>query len=63
MDNIGGAEKVGLTLARELKADLYSTSINEDKIKVCLIYYCILFVPFYQGLFLNQNSSLLRKKK
>ena len=32
MDNIGGAEFVGLTLAKELKADLYSTNINYDKI-------------------------------
>ena len=32
MDNIGGAEKVGLTLGRELKADLYTTNIDEDKI-------------------------------
>ncbi len=33
MDNIGGAEMVGLTLARELNADFYSTNIDEDKIK------------------------------
>ncbi|MDD5172816.1 MAG: glycosyltransferase [Patescibacteria group bacterium] len=33
MDNIGGAEIVGLTLARELKADIYTTNIDEDKIK------------------------------
>ncbi len=33
MDNIGGAEIVGLTLARELKADFYSTNIDEEKIK------------------------------
>lgn len=33
MDNIGGAEMVGLTLARELKADFYSTNIDEHKIK------------------------------
>lgn len=32
MDNIGGAEIVGLTLARELKADFYSTNFDEDKI-------------------------------
>lgn len=32
MDNIGGAEKVSLTLARELKADLYTTNIDTDKI-------------------------------
>ena len=33
MDNIGGAEMVGLTLARELNADFYSTNIDENKIK------------------------------
>ena len=32
MDNIGGAERVGLTLARELNADFYSTSIDREKI-------------------------------
>lgn len=32
MDNIGGAEIVGLTLARELKADFYTTNIDEEKI-------------------------------
>ncbi len=33
MDNIGGAERVGLTLARDLKADFYSTNIDRGKIK------------------------------
>ena len=33
MDNIGGAEIVGLTLARELKADFYTTNIDEEKIR------------------------------
>ena len=33
MDNIGGAEIVGLTLARELDADFYTTNIDEEKIK------------------------------
>ncbi len=33
MDNIGGAEIVGLTLAKELKADFYSTNIDREKIK------------------------------
>lgn len=33
MDNIGGAEIVSLTLARELKADLYTTNIDKEKIK------------------------------
>ena len=32
MDNIGGAEIVALSLARELKADLYTTNIDEEKI-------------------------------
>jgi glycosyltransferase involved in cell wall biosynthesis len=32
LDNIGGAEKVGLTLARELHADVYTTSIDTEKI-------------------------------
>ncbi len=33
MDNIGGAEIVGLTLARDLKADFYSTNIDREKIR------------------------------
>ena len=33
MDNIGGAERVGLILARELGADIYTTNIDQDKIK------------------------------
>jgi len=33
MDNIGGAEIVGLVLARELKADIYTTNIDSEKIK------------------------------
>jgi len=33
MDNIGGAEIVGLTLARELGADFYTTNIDKDKIE------------------------------
>ncbi len=33
MDNIGGAERVGLILSRELKADFYTTNIDEEKIK------------------------------
>jgi glycosyltransferase involved in cell wall biosynthesis len=32
MDNIGGAEIVTLTLARELNADVYTTNINRDNI-------------------------------
>ena len=33
LDNIGGAEIVTLTLARELNADVYTTNIDYDKIK------------------------------
>jgi len=33
MDNIGGAERVVLTLARELRADIYSTVVNKKLIK------------------------------
>lgn len=32
MDNIGGAEIVALTLARELEADIYTTNISAEKI-------------------------------
>lgn len=32
MDNIGGAEMVSLTLARELSADIYTTSVDREKI-------------------------------
>ena len=32
MDNIGGAEKVALILARELKASIYSTNFNKQMI-------------------------------
>ncbi len=33
MDNIGGAEIVDLILAKELKADIYTTNIDKEKIK------------------------------
>ena len=33
MDNIGGAEIVGLIMARELNADFYTTNIDEEKIE------------------------------
>jgi glycosyltransferase involved in cell wall biosynthesis len=33
LDNIGGAERVGLTLARDLKADIYTTSYSQDAIE------------------------------
>ncbi len=34
MDNIGGAELVDLILAREMGADIYTTNINKEKIKM-----------------------------
>ncbi|MEK6823064.1 MAG: glycosyltransferase family 4 protein, partial [Nanoarchaeota archaeon] len=33
MDNIGGAERVGLTLAQGLGADIYATVANRDAIR------------------------------
>ncbi len=33
LDNIGGAERVGLILAKELNADIYTTNIDAEKIK------------------------------
>jgi hypothetical protein len=33
LDNIGGAEIVSLILARELKADIYTTNISYEKIE------------------------------
>ena len=33
MDNIGGAEVVALTLARELNADIYTTNLDENNHK------------------------------
>jgi len=33
LDNIGGAEIVDLVLTRELKADIYTTNIDQEKIK------------------------------
>lgn len=33
MDNIGGAEMVGLTMARDLKGDILTTNIDREKIK------------------------------
>jgi len=33
MDNIGGAEIVDLIIARELRADIYTTNVNKEKIK------------------------------
>ncbi|MCA9478613.1 MAG: glycosyltransferase [Nanoarchaeota archaeon] len=33
MDNIGGAEKVGLTLSKEFHADIYSTNVDQKMVK------------------------------
>ena len=33
LDNIGGAEMVSLTLARELNADIYTTNVDREKIE------------------------------
>ena len=33
LDNIGGQEIVGLIMARELDADIYTTNIDKEKIK------------------------------
>lgn len=33
MDNIGGAELVALTLARELRADVFTTNLDKEKVK------------------------------
>ena len=33
LDTIGGAEVVGLTMARELKADIYTTNVDREKIR------------------------------
>ena len=33
LDNIGGAEIVTLTMAREFNADIYTTNINKEKIE------------------------------
>ena len=34
LDNIGGAELVDLILARELDADIYTTNIDKEKIRL-----------------------------
>lgn len=71
MDNIGGAEMVTLTLARELKADIYSTNIDREKIKKMGFYDVKLVsigkipldAPFRQQLALWRFRKLNLKKK
>jgi len=59
MDNIGGAEIVGLTLARELNADIYTTNIDKSKLNTFadgwrhfrfLLLFSPLFLFFIPGL-------------
>ncbi len=73
MDNIGGAEIVTLTLARELGADIYTTNIdfkkikkmgfNPDKLKIHSIGKLPLNAPFRQQLALYKFRKLNLKKK
>ena len=71
MDNIGGAERVGLTLARELKADFFSTNIAKDKIKkmgfsdinITSIGKIPINAPFRQQLALRKFRTLELKDK
>ncbi|MCK5632692.1 glycosyltransferase [bacterium] len=71
LDNIGGAEIVGLTLARELKADIYTTNIDHEKIKkmgfedikIISIGEIPLNAPFRQQLALYKFRKLNLKNK
>ncbi|MFA6422517.1 MAG: glycosyltransferase [Candidatus Buchananbacteria bacterium] len=71
LDNIGGAEILSLTLARELNADLYSTNISREKInklgfsQVNLISIggVPINAPFKQQMSLWRFSRLNLKKK
>jgi glycosyltransferase involved in cell wall biosynthesis len=71
LDNIGGAEIVSLTLARELKADLYTTNFDMGKIKKMgfsdvhpiSIGRVPLNAPFRQQLALSKFRNLNLKKK
>ena len=64
LDNIGGAEMVVLTLAKELKADIYTTNIDKEKIakmgfeSVLPRIYSIGKIPLNPPF--RQQSSLLR---
>ncbi len=71
MDNIGGAEMVCLTLARELRADIYTTNIDREKIrkmgfanvKVISIGSIPLQAPFRQQMALFRFRTLNLGKK
>jgi len=70
MDNIGGAEYVSLTLARELGADIYSTAVNENAIrkmgfdaKIKKIGKVPVNAPFRQQIALSRFRKLNLRKK
>ncbi len=73
LDNIGGAEIVGLTLARHLNADIYTTNIDKEKIakmgfsdvlpRIKSIGKVPLFAPFKQQLALIRFRLLNLKNK
>jgi glycosyltransferase involved in cell wall biosynthesis len=71
MDNIGGAEIVALTLAKELNADIYTTNYDFDKIKkmgfekikIKSIGKVPINAPFKQQLALWRFKKLNLKKK
>jgi len=71
MDNIGGAEKVTLVLARELKADIYTTNINIEavrnmgfyEVKIKSIGRVPINAPFRQQIALHKFRKLDLKNK
>jgi len=70
MDNIGGAERVGLTLARELHADMYSPVVNQDAIskmgfdvRVKKMGWIPVNAPFRQQMALHRFRKLNLRKK
>jgi glycosyltransferase involved in cell wall biosynthesis len=70
MDNIGGAERVGLTLAKELNADIYSTVVDQDAVekmgfetKVKKIGWIPINPPFRQQLALFRFRFFKPRKK
>jgi glycosyltransferase involved in cell wall biosynthesis len=71
MDNIGGAERLVLTLARELNADIITTNINQEHIRnmgffdICIksIGKVPVNAPFRQQLALWRFRNLNLKKK
>lgn len=71
LDNIGGAEKLVLTLAKGLDADIYTTNIDHDKIKkmgfesnhIYSIGWIPVNAPFRQQMALHHFSRLNLKNK